>query len=237
MLKILSIGNSFSQDAHRYLSGIAKNEGAQIKNVNLYIGGCSLYKHYINMLEDRVNYDFEFKGEYTGLKVSIAQLLASDEWDCITLQQVSQSSPFYDTYLPYLPELADYVRMYNPKTKLFIHQTWAYEQGSERLNGTCFDDQHQMLDKIKESYALAAKEIEAAGIIPCGEAMMSAIDSGIGRMHRDGFHADLGIGRYLLGLIWYKTLFGETAKNDFTDFDIPVEREKAAAIRELANKL
>ncbi len=39
MLKILSIGNSFSQDAQRYLYDISKSNGEEIKNVNLYIGG------------------------------------------------------------------------------------------------------------------------------------------------------------------------------------------------------
>ena len=42
-MKILSIGNSFSQDAQRYFKEVCKSSG--IKNaqfINLYIGGCSL---------------------------------------------------------------------------------------------------------------------------------------------------------------------------------------------------
>jgi hypothetical protein len=58
--KILSIGNSFSQDAQRYLHKTAKNEGVDTKCVNLYIGGCSLKRHYINILENNAEYDFEF---------------------------------------------------------------------------------------------------------------------------------------------------------------------------------
>lgn len=49
-MKILSIGNSFSQDAQRYLHRLAKHEGVQLKTVNLYIGGCSLQRHYENIL-------------------------------------------------------------------------------------------------------------------------------------------------------------------------------------------
>ena len=60
-MKILSIGNSFSQDAHRYLHKLAKQEGVDLKTVNLYIGGCSLRTHYLNMLGDYANYIFEFK--------------------------------------------------------------------------------------------------------------------------------------------------------------------------------
>ena len=36
-MKVLSIGNSFSQDATRYLHQIAKNSGDDFKTVNLYV--------------------------------------------------------------------------------------------------------------------------------------------------------------------------------------------------------
>ncbi|MBE6655246.1 MAG: DUF4886 domain-containing protein [Ruminococcaceae bacterium] len=97
-LKILSIGNSFSQDAQRYLHRLAKQDGTELKTVNLYIGGCPLRRHYLNMLDDNVAYDFEFNGETTGIKVSIRQALVSDEWDFITLQQASTFSGRYETY-------------------------------------------------------------------------------------------------------------------------------------------
>ena len=75
MTKVLSIGNSFSQDAQRYLHKIAQNEGVDMKCVNLYIGGCSLKRHYVNLLEDKVDYNFEFNGNNTDIKVSIKQTL------------------------------------------------------------------------------------------------------------------------------------------------------------------
>ena len=61
-MKILSIGNSFSQDAQRYLYRLAKKAGDTFKTVNLYIGGCSLRTHYINALEDKADYWFEYNG-------------------------------------------------------------------------------------------------------------------------------------------------------------------------------
>lgn len=64
-MKILCIGNSFSQDATRYLSRIGKAAGTGIKTVNLYIGGCPLKTHYFNVLEDQPAYAFEFNwGKY-----------------------------------------------------------------------------------------------------------------------------------------------------------------------------
>ncbi len=46
MIKILCIGNSFSEDAMKYLHAIAKCGGMEVKTVNLYIGGCPLIKHW-----------------------------------------------------------------------------------------------------------------------------------------------------------------------------------------------
>ncbi len=46
MMKVLAIGNSFSQDATRYLRKIAQASGEDMKVVNLYIGGCPLSRHF-----------------------------------------------------------------------------------------------------------------------------------------------------------------------------------------------
>ena len=49
MKKVLAIGNSFSRDATCYLHQIAKGAGVDAKIVNLYIGGCSLERHWQNI--------------------------------------------------------------------------------------------------------------------------------------------------------------------------------------------
>ena len=57
-MKVLSIGNSFSGNAQRYLHRLAKHNGVNMRTVNLFIGGCSLETHYWNMLDDRDDYIF-----------------------------------------------------------------------------------------------------------------------------------------------------------------------------------
>lgn len=233
-MKILSIGNSFSRDAHRYLFGIAKHAGVACKTANLYIGGCSLRTHYLNMLEDRASYELDFNGQPTGFKVSIRQALASDDWDVITLQQASHFSGDFATYTPYIAALADFVRKYCPHAKLMIHQTWAYEADSDKLRAlSVFATPTDMMHAVRESYARAAETIHADGIIPCGEAMLRATALGIEKIHRDTFHAAYGVGRYLLGLCWFATLTGrDITKDAFSDFDMPVtEEERSIAIR------
>lgn len=227
-MKVLSIGNSFSQDAQRYLQRLAKQAGVTMKTVNLVIGGCPLRKHYLNVLDENAAYGLEFNGESTGFTVSIRQALVSDEWDVVTLQQASTFSWDYNTYQPYLNTVVEYVKKYAPRAKIYIHETWAYENGSERLskiNG--YTQSKQMYADIKKAYAKAAKDACADGIIPSGRAMLRATELGDVKMHRDTFHASLGVGRYLLALTWLKTLTGtDISQNDFNDFDVVVTDEE-----------
>ncbi|MBE6561691.1 MAG: DUF4886 domain-containing protein [Ruminococcaceae bacterium] len=237
-MKVLAIGNSFSQNAMTYLHDLAASAGTYMKTVNLYIGGCSLRTHYLNMLEDKPAYDFQFNGQSTGIKVTIKQGLMSDEWDVITLQQASPLSPDYITYQPYLDELAAYVRKYQPQAKLMIHQTWAYEDRSEALMRRMkLERSADMFAGIEKSYAAAAHAIGAAGIIPCGKAMLRAVENGIANVHSDSCHAN-DIGKYLQALVWYGYLTGKSAaevaykpnSEAVTEEDMAIARRTAAEV-------
>ena len=236
-MKILSIGNSFSQNAQRYLYKLAKHNGEEIKTVNLYIGGCALRTHYLNILDNAIAYDLQYNGESTGVRVSIKQVLLSEEWDVVTLQQASHFSGKEETYSPYVEELASYVRKYCPRVKLFLHQTWAYEKDSKRLleiGG--FATPRDMYTAICKANEKAAKAIDADGIIPCGKAMLIASETGIEKVHSDTFHASYGAGQYLLALCWYKKLLGKDIANDtFNEFDVPVSEEERKIVISAVN--
>ncbi len=238
-MKILSIGNSFSMDATRYIHQMAKNCGENIKSVNLYIGGCSLKTHYLNIIEDARNYLLEFNGESTGVKISVKDALISDEWDYITVQQVSNETVNYDTYQPYLNELAAYVKKYCPQSKIIIHQTWAYEENSERLcKEMGYKTSSDMMDSIIKSYKKAYKEIKADGIIPCGEVFKKATELGVKKIHRDTFHASLGLGRYALALTWLCYFTDKTPKEiSFYELDEPASNEEISIVKKAVSEI
>lgn len=239
IMKILSIGNSFSQDAQRYLHRIAKADGVNMRTVNLYIGGCSLGTHFRNMLSGKEVYELGVNGSSTGFWVSIEKALLSQEWDCITLQQASHLSNDYETYQPYLNELVAYVKKLCPKAKIFIHETWAYEQDSKKLNEQMgYTNAVDMYRDVHNAYASAVADIQADGIIPSGTLFQKILDAGIPKIHRDTFHATLGLGRYALGLLWYKTLTGNSVMNNaFCDFDEEVSEEEMAIVKKMCREL
>ena len=55
-MKVLSIGNSFSEDAHRWLHDISLCGETEIDTTNLLIGGCTLETHLDCVKNKKVSY-------------------------------------------------------------------------------------------------------------------------------------------------------------------------------------
>lgn len=224
-MKILSIGNSFSQDAQKWLHKMAQKNGIDIQATNLFIGGCSLEMHYTNVKEDNSYYDLEVNGEKTGRKISITEALKMDKWDIITLQQVSTLSGKYESYEPYLSFLAKTVKNEQPDVKLYFHQTWAYESDAKNPYD---DSQKRMYECIRETTETAAKSIDAL-LLPSGTAIQNVretvpefdYESGGLSLCRDGKHLSLDYGRFTVAAVWLRTITGKRIIIDeFEDFDI-----------------
>ena len=232
-MNILTIGNSFSQDATKYLHQVAKSAGVYFQVVNLEIGGCPLEKHFRNIKADEKAYAFEFNGTYTGFQLSIKEALLNRSWDVITIQQVSTQSPKYETYQPYLNFCVDYIKEHCPKAKVYLQQVWSYENGGPQLTGwTNYKDTDEMFADTKASYDKAVIDSGVNGLIPSGEVMLELMHGGF-KVHRDGFHASLGIGRYAIALTWFCRLTGRSADDvTFTELDVPITEEEIAAAKQ-----
>lgn len=233
-MHILSIGNSFSQDAQRYVHDLARSEGVDIETVNLYIGGCPLDLHYRNMLGDKRAYSLEINGHTeTGFMASIKEALLAKAWDYVTVQQVSSLSFKEDSYQPYLAELVKYIRRMCPRAKVLLHQTWGYETNSERIMQRGFSTYDEMFAEVERCYAKAADEVGADGIIPSGRALGYALRKGIAKVHRDTSHASYGVGRLIIAMTWYGYLTGnDVDRISFADLDEAVDKKEYEIAKE-----
>lgn len=83
-MRILSIGNSFADDAQEFLHDIAAADGVDLEVCNLYIGGCSLETHWKNACSGAVCYDYRRNGKNMG-RMSLEGGLLDGTWDWITL--------------------------------------------------------------------------------------------------------------------------------------------------------
>lgn len=215
MIRILAIGNSFSQDATHYLNQIAAADSTEILIANLYIGGCSLERHLNNIRTDAKEYLLEINGRSTERYVSVSEALAMEDWDYLITQQVSGDSGLIDTYEPALTEILAFLRAQKPDAGILLHETWAYETDALHPDFLKYgSDQRRMYEMLSGAYRAQARK-HGLRLIPCGDAVQQARSRepflyGYGGMSlcRDGFHMNLIYGRYLLAAVWYRFFTG-----------------------------
>ncbi len=227
-MKLLSIGNSFSQDAQEWLHQIAVANGVELETTNLMIGGCSLETHWNHMTDGEAAYYLEQNGKNMERVVTLEEGLALDTWDVVTVQQVSHYSGQPQTYVPYITELVAYVREKCPGAKIYFHQTWAYEIDSDHGGFVTYNcDQQEMYRRICDCTAMACRLIDAA-VLPSGPVVQylrenaPAFDYKNGglSLNRDGFHLSWDYGRYTAAATWFKVLTGHVpAVNAFPEWD------------------
>ena len=238
MKKILAIGNSFSEDATRYIHQIAESAGEECLVVNLYIGGCPLWYHADNIVTNKQEYRYERNGEITTRLVSIAEAMAEEDWDVITIQQASGLSGKIESFTPFADELLAYIRENKPAAKIYFHQTWAYPDGSRHPDFVKYDfSQKKMFSQIVSASRGYASS-RGLGIILSGETIeelrgkkeFTPSKGGVD-LCRDGFHLNLVYGRYAAGAAWFATIFGE---KDFSYVPDGADGALCAIIRKIA---
>lgn len=213
MTKILCIGNSFSTDATRYLESISNNT---LFVRNLFIGGCSLERHTQNLSTNAYDYEYQKDGECIiengEMKmISILEAINADDWDYVTVQQVSNNAGVLDSYEPFLGQILSFVKEKLPKAKIVFHRTWAYEIDSDHGGFATYEnDQQKMFDAIMQVTERVAKKYSLP-VIPVGEAIQKLrtlkefdYKNGGLSLNRDGFHLSFDYGRYAAGLVWNK---------------------------------
>lgn len=243
-MKILSIGNSFSVDAHAYLSALGKEAGVEITAVNLAIGGCSLKTHWENVESNSKSYLHLINDNGWGDPlVTIDEIIKSEKFDIVTLQQVSHFSGQYETYQPYLDNLINYVRKHQPSAKLYFHKTWAYEIDSQHSEFPIYDcDQRKMYEAIDEVSGRVCQETGLTPILSGDviQAMRERIplfdykNGGESLCLDDGFHMSRTYGRYAVALTWLATLTGkQVSPIPFKELD----NEIIAKIADIVNEI
>lgn len=226
-MNILCIGNSFSEDACKYLHDMAAFVGEDIQTLNMFIGGCSLERHATNVDTMAKEYRMEYNGvddPEICRDDTLISGLSERAWDVITIQQVSRLSGIYESYQPYLNKVIEYAKKQCPNAKLYVHQTWAYDDYGFGWNLESYQNsRHKMHEKLTECYKKAAEDIGADGIIPTGDVIHSLREypifdlqkEGSISLTRDGGHLSFSYGRYAAAATWYQTFGGDILKNDY----------------------
>jgi hypothetical protein len=232
-VRLLAIGNSFSNNATHYLPRIVEAAGDKLTFRTISIGGCPLERHWKNA-------DAFQHGSTEKLPVAWTALSA-EPWDFVTLQQYSMYSFRLETYRPYAKQLHDYIKRQCPKSEVLIHETWAYREDDPLFKKSL--SQQGMYWGLRGAYETIAGEL-GCRVIPVGDAFENArrdaawkgvfpdpqfdaktakppalpeqkhsLNRGYswseGKLKFDGHHANTA-GEYLGAAVWFEFLFGHS---------------------------
>jgi hypothetical protein len=183
-VKVLTVGNSFAKDATTFLPQMAEAAGHDFLLFRANPGGCSMEKHAGWIAEHELDpespkgrpYPADFSPERVDVSVgkmySLAEILAAEEWDFVTIQQVSNLSFKEKSFEPYAETIINCIRENAPGAEIVIHQTLAYREDYPGFASGKFTQQ-KMFGGLESNYRKLAEKY-ALRVIPVGKAFQNA---------------------------------------------------------------
>jgi hypothetical protein len=229
-LRVLAIGNSFSEDAvEQYLWELGQETGVEFVIGNAYRGGWSLMSHWKDARS--LAADTEFRKVTEGKRVNhgkhtLREIITDEPWDVITFQQVSQEAGRIESYEPGLSLMIGYVKGLArvDSVRLGFHQTWAYAKDSDHKGFNKYNrNQFLMYSCITAAVdkAMHYHQGDLTFYIPSGTAIQNARTTLLAKsrpnepvvnreLTRDGYHLNYTVGRYIAACTWFEVLTGKS---------------------------
>ena len=247
-LKVLDIGNSYTEDATALLPLIAKASGADLSDMCLYkaIRNKGSFKNWYDRYYDNDDYTYSISKVLGGVNANITtgkglgtegdlfrEVLMNEQWDIIIIHQVSTYAPYYEQWNTteeggYLKELLSLLKALQPQATigfLLVHSYWDdYKDNKENSS-------LERWRLIAESVEQLCKDYGVSFVIPYGTAVENLRTSSLNNEYdltRDGTHCGIGLCRYTAACCYYETLiaprcgvsvFGNTARYDASTAD------------------
>lgn len=202
-LKVLAIGNSFTDDGTAYLQELVTASGIDQSQLCVYFksyGGASINK----WLElTAANYQFGITrraGKYNmPITVGTLQSVLAQDWDVVVIQQVSDSASIWSSF----ENLDEYLKIIrtncsNPNLCIAYQLPWSRNPNM----------QSQYLKNV-ECYRRASFKNGIDYIIPTGTSIQNARNTSLNDEYgilRDDRHLSYGLGRYIAACTWFEKL-------------------------------
>lgn len=225
-LKVLDIGNSYTNGALALLPTIVKNCNADVSDFCLYkiVRGGSSFKTWCDTYEDKDAHPYSFihvlgdlqihvpSGDAVGLDGSLFRRVLSDvEWDIIIIHQLSTYAPYYELWRGagdggYLDNLLRIIKQNQPKAIvgfMLIHSYW------DEYNGNKEKSSLARWQKIANSVQQLQKDYGIKFVIPYGTAVENLRSSSLNNNYdltMDGTHCGLGLCQYTAACCYYESL-------------------------------
>lgn len=222
-LKILCIGNSFSNNTSQYTSQIAAAMGKRLEISSLFYGGCSPQNHLDFYNNDEAKYTLYTNGKQmtpAGTNVTSKEVLTAKQYDIITFQGVYIGMDVKSSFTP-LIELSAKVRTHQPNAQFMLNMTWANcQEFLIKYNSGAYTDDtlgELYYQKAVANYEYIAAELGGIEMVPVGEAIQIAKRSGDftddygndASLFNDDISHLSNVGKYLASCVWVQYLYDD----------------------------
>jgi len=214
-IKILTFGNSYSNDAYAWLYEIFKSAGVEdVVLGHILNGGCNINNHWSNVSEDATErfgatYCCNDNGKAWSVGVNsgkslreiYTEAISAYPWDYVVIQHGPKHVEKAETYSD-LRLFLDFIkkRLTSEKTEFIYHMIWKY---NDNVPGG------STADRLSDIYGITKDKVlknpEFKGVIPAVTMRQNIMSSYLTDkdISRDYGHMSLGLGRYALGILWY----------------------------------
>ena len=223
-LRVLAIGNSYTEDATAYMQELMDGVGIPRDKYCIYMVYCSASSLEVwanklnnNSVENMVLRAGNLLMPYT--TATLSQLLSLD-WDVIVLQQVSYLATSYESLNPHLHELIDGIRRLCPNRRVTLawNMVHAYSDDYSGNSGL------QGMNRWRAISNVTWKMRRLDGIdliIPTGTAIQNARFTSLNNLTgltRDHTHLCFGAGRQIAALTWIGSLISPVFSKNLREF-------------------
>jgi len=221
-VKHLFIGNSFSENAKKFLPELANAGGKKLVLGAAVIGGGTLQQHAERM--DAWEKDPQSPEAKKYNRKSLHEFLTMEKWDYISLQQASADNWNIESYQPHAGRLAEFVKKHAPQAELIWHVTWSRHENALHKIKTpekTFTGNNALIQMASRNITAA---LSIRHLVQAGQAVADVYsDNSTGftlstepsekqpftTLHFDSCHLNTA-GCYLAGVVWYEFLFQDS---------------------------
>ena len=218
-VKVLMVGNSYAQDTMTYCHEIAASQGVNMVCGVVYYGGCTVRQHAQFIQDKSAVYTYFKNGGTDKLNATFDDILFDEDWDYITIQSGSGDQGIKSTYYPYIQKIISYIEYKLPRAEIGIFQSWHQPKclegtGNSRLSK--YDDSSETMyqaiiqatSEIKEELGLRFTVASCEVLHRINETDVCDDTALETSFQRDTTGHQNENGRYMMGMLMYKTITG-----------------------------
>jgi len=139
-LRILNIGNSFTDSLQAFFWQAVESAGCEVLLGQADHGGCELHRHWSYIKNEEADgvysvYSYCCSPSYSReqSRSKLREILKREPWDIVSIQQASHFSWRPETYQPFAKNIVDFVKTHAPQAEIVMQQTWSYNANDGRL--------------------------------------------------------------------------------------------------------